>query len=132
MCYSGITFTRKTDAYTHIYSEIINALEFAEVFLEFGVKGLILHLCVFQESPEFLQSIQLTYTYTQTLKHQMQAHGDTSFSKQNGGLLTNFRQCTELVNFTHKTPDTAMICDTQQSYIFLPLHVFLFCQIMIV
>lgn len=62
--YSGLKTSfpfARDDAYTHIYSEIINALEFAEVFLEFGINRLILHLCVFQESPEFLQSIQLTY-----------------------------------------------------------------------
>lgn len=45
------------NTYTYIYSEIINALELLKVFLKFGVNDLIFHPGIFQESPEFLQSI---------------------------------------------------------------------------
>lgn len=46
---------------THHHPEVLKVLELGEVFLQFWVNGLVLHLWVFQKGPELLQSIQLTW-----------------------------------------------------------------------
>lgn len=47
---------------THHHPEVLQVLELGEVFLQLWVDGLVLDLRIFQEGPELLQSVQLTWT----------------------------------------------------------------------
>ncbi len=54
-------FAHRSDLDTHHHPEVLQVLELGEVFLQFRVNGLVLYLRIFQEGPELLQPIQLTW-----------------------------------------------------------------------
>lgn len=61
LCFS---VTRYHSFQTHHDPEVLQVLELGEVLLQLRVDGLVLHLRVFQERPELLQSVQLTCSTT--------------------------------------------------------------------
>lgn len=60
-CFHLVRETCRSFLDTHHHPEVLQVLELGEVFLQLWVDVLVLYLRVFQEGPELLQSVQLTW-----------------------------------------------------------------------